>query len=106
MYSPVKNMATFGCWLLQELGASPVRNSAEKGGRIEFARRFCSVERSLVFFLNFRTAPDFSEKVGLRHFIYVSPECLSPPYTVAWSFSFSAFRLESLGKSAAAAGAI
>jgi hypothetical protein len=49
MYSPVKNMATFGCWLLQELGASPVRNSAEKGGRIEFARRLCSAERSLVF---------------------------------------------------------
>jgi hypothetical protein len=101
-------MATFGCWLLRELGASPVRNSAEKGGRIEFARRLCSAERSLVFF-NFRTAPDFSqvgEKVGLRHFINVPPECLSPPYTVAWSFSFSAFWLKSLGKSAAAAVAV
>lgn len=45
------------------------------------------------------------EKVGLRHFIHVPPECLSlspPGYTMA-SFSFSAFWLESLGKSAAVA---
>jgi hypothetical protein len=104
MYSPVKTWQLLAAGFYENWALLPSETVRKRGDGS--SSLVGSALPSARWFFNFRTAPDFSqvgEKVGLRHFIYVPPECLSPPYTVAWSFSFSAFWLKSLGKSAAAA---